>query len=710
MNNDAPISEFADDRLGLGSIAKQLANSLKEKNLFSGGFVIGLEGPWGSGKSSLFNLTDKILSGLDDGPEVIRFSPWIVGNRNQLLKELFAELNAVIIKKLSHKSFRIKSLLEQYEKIASSLAPVAEVAEIFVPGAGMVSKGLKKTGEAASKFGQHTLSDLRTQLLKELEEFEQHIVVFVDDIDRLEPEESVEMLRLIRAVADFPYVTYLLAYDAEVLASSLEKAIKVPNGKVYLDKVVQASFSVPVSDSHDLKIWMMKEIEELGIVNDNDVVAKEELRISVLSWCDRFISSPRDIVRVLNSIKLYVSPQKDRVYPADAVFLQIVRTKCPALYNWIEEYLLWLHSPVSVQSNVKLIDPTNVNLFQKNGSYSSRLDNIVSKLVGEDSTEKHAFITQLIKHVPQSPDEDPHSQQKCRLKSPHHFRLYFAFSVRSGDLSDDEISQFLEWCVNDPEKAISRFRDLSETSSPRGGVMMGEVLLDRVLNWDDLSPDKIEKILLVLGDSIEKLACHSEPDFGYAQFLRGEKNQIIGLIGHLNQDRRKKVLETIFRSAPSWAWLSGIIRSSIRQQGLTGFESKPKSDWLLTESEFELVRKIYAERLKNEEPGIILKTPPPYFLHLLHAWYITGNAQDVIAWINRQSSNDSGFMDLLSNMTSWSNDSSMGVRYTIRTETLTRYFPDRKVQEMLIEIRDNMGNSAEMRKHAKQLLESIEGV
>ena len=56
LNNDAPIAEPGQDRLGFGEMASHLAGALR-----SGGLVVGVEGEWRSGKSSLANLTLKAL-------------------------------------------------------------------------------------------------------------------------------------------------------------------------------------------------------------------------------------------------------------------------------------------------------------------------------------------------------------------------------------------------------------------------------------------------------------------------------------------------------------------------------------------------------------------------------------------------------------------------------------------------------------------------
>ncbi|MCY4229138.1 MAG: P-loop NTPase fold protein [Gammaproteobacteria bacterium] len=715
MDNDTPITEESEDKLRFGIIAEQLSNALVNDEL-AGEFVIGVEGSWGSGKSSLINLALEKLRGLENGPLIIKFSPWIVGGRNELLQQLFSEFKTIIDNLERSIGSQINSLLEQYEKIASPLASVAGAVEVLVAGqnTGIVSKFIKRTGKAASKARNLPLSELNSQLREKFKQFECNIIVFIDDIDRLEPKESVEVLRLVRAVTNFPKVIYLLAYDSNVLASGLENTINILDGKAYIDKIVQASFRVPMPDKFDLTNWMKHETENLFGMTQIDSDSKHALSLSVETWCDRFISTPRDIIRVLNATRLYVVPQKDQVYLADAIFLQIVRIKCPDLYDWIEGYLLWLHS----QDELAFLDYLpEINNGRKYDF--DQLDKIVSELVDKNETEKGKLIQQLCRHVPEleNSDQAPYSQdqistysKQCRLASRYHFRLYFAFSVRSGDLSDAEISQFLEWCVEDKEKAENRaenwFIELSKSHSPQG-VMMGEVLLNRILDrGNQLSANQIEELLLILGDSIDELVKNSRPDAGYADFVSGNKDQIIGLIKCLHPDQKEKFLKNLFENADSLIWLSGIVWDSILQ-GHSGFEGKPEDEWLLTRTEFKLVSDIYVNRLKQEQPHVILETSEPYFLRVLDAWYETGHDSDAMSWINRQSSDDKGFVNLLFKMTSWSNSTDRGVEYTIRTETLDRYFPHTSVMGKLERIKNDNNNTSDVREKASQLIEKI---
>lgn len=65
IEKDLPISSNGDDRLYCGQFAERLADMIKiyveEQDAKSDGIGIGVKGPWGSGKTSLFNLVETHL-------------------------------------------------------------------------------------------------------------------------------------------------------------------------------------------------------------------------------------------------------------------------------------------------------------------------------------------------------------------------------------------------------------------------------------------------------------------------------------------------------------------------------------------------------------------------------------------------------------------------------------------------------------------------
>jgi len=232
---DHPLSaEHGVDRLGFQSVAKKLASSLLAQST-NHGLVVSIEGAWGSGKSSLVNLLIRELEGGgQEAPEVVRFEPWLVGDRDGMLAELMSDLALAVEsiraleigeeEKLKAEKEELARLLQAYaSKLSRQTAPIARLAAILgIPGGETAVRVLESASEvAAALMPAKTASQAKEELTQGLQKLGRGIVVIIDDLDRLEPREAVEIMRLIRAVADFPNVTYLLCYDPKVLADSL---------------------------------------------------------------------------------------------------------------------------------------------------------------------------------------------------------------------------------------------------------------------------------------------------------------------------------------------------------------------------------------------------------------------------------------------------------------------------------------------------------
>jgi predicted KAP-like P-loop ATPase len=86
---DNPITRASDDLLQRGDVAAALAGNLRYVDAWKG-HVVGILGPWGSGKTSLVNL---IREQLAVAPElaVLDFNPWTFSGAEQLVDSFFAE-------------------------------------------------------------------------------------------------------------------------------------------------------------------------------------------------------------------------------------------------------------------------------------------------------------------------------------------------------------------------------------------------------------------------------------------------------------------------------------------------------------------------------------------------------------------------------------------------------------------------------------------
>jgi predicted KAP-like P-loop ATPase len=376
MDGDRPITRRDDDRLGFAPVADQLARAILELQA-SEGFVFGIEGKWGSGKSTLINLTLEALTKAGVvAPEVISFSPWLVGDRDELLRTLFDELATAAVRidpieaagtdaersvarrwrqKFRDHHWRLKQKerlrdalgdkLRAFGYFSGTMGKLARVGAIAVPAIEWAANAAERGGQAAQQLIEGgSVSRRKSGLVEALSRLSRRIVVFVDDLDRLEPREASEVLRLIRAVADFPNVVYVLSYDPEILAKTLTTAIQVDDGAAFIQKIVQVSFRIPRPEAFDLRRWFQSEVGKIFAAEfqgaiDRGRVVEQRLAEAIDVQGGRYLKTPRGVVRVLNALRLYALPVRNFIDVADVVWLQLVRIGNPAFYEWVEEYL-----------------------------------------------------------------------------------------------------------------------------------------------------------------------------------------------------------------------------------------------------------------------------------------------------------------------------------------------------------------------------------
>jgi predicted KAP-like P-loop ATPase len=211
------------DRLGFSEVADRIAKSIVDRSMRNG-LVIGLDGEWGSGKSSLLHLIERSLGKLPEAerPTIINFRPWLIADRDALLKSLFSELADKIAHvhlargdasaTVKHKAQEVAETVRKFGRMLVGAGKLLEAASEFeIPGAKLVARIATLFGSSiAIKSKTPDLSEVKENISKYLRELDHRFIVTIDDVDRLEPKELIEVLRLVRAVADFPNIIYLL--------------------------------------------------------------------------------------------------------------------------------------------------------------------------------------------------------------------------------------------------------------------------------------------------------------------------------------------------------------------------------------------------------------------------------------------------------------------------------------------------------------------
>lgn len=348
--HDRPSLE---DSFGRSRFAKALSHSLVLPK-GSPGLVVGIEGDWGSGKSTLIGFITKSLGEITSGaPIVVEFNPWMVSNTGALVESLIGQLAASIGKDLSEGQKGIETgqkLLNyvgllKHLKYFPGLSWVGHVAE-DIPD---LMRTVASVAEQGTEAGQKAISDFkrllpsldisqkRAEVVAALEELDHPIVIVIDDLDRLPAEEIRAMIQAIKAVADFPRITYLLAYDRNVIARAL--AADEKSGLSYLEKIVQVAYPIPPSSQRQLKKFANDRVRNL--LNGLEITLRdfEQSRYEeAMTLLTKLSRHPRDIIRVVNRLTLSLPMTHVEVNAADVIVFEALSQRFPDLREAIRNH------------------------------------------------------------------------------------------------------------------------------------------------------------------------------------------------------------------------------------------------------------------------------------------------------------------------------------------------------------------------------------
>jgi predicted KAP-like P-loop ATPase len=233
---DNPIESSDQDELGRVRVAETLAREILSLDA-SAGCVVGILGPWGSGKTSLLNLMRGDLKKSDRDLAILEFNPWMFSGTDELLQTFFIEVGA----QFRGRTDRLAELANDIEAYGEIVAPLRllPVIGVWVERARSAIAAVKKALERR-KGG--ALAN-RKRLAEKLAALQTPIVLVIDDIDRLHTEEIREIFKLVRLTASFPNIIYVLAFDRHRVETALSE--EGLNGRDYLEKILQVAYDIP---------------------------------------------------------------------------------------------------------------------------------------------------------------------------------------------------------------------------------------------------------------------------------------------------------------------------------------------------------------------------------------------------------------------------------------------------------------------------------
>lgn len=383
LATDTPIKAREQDLIGRIPFAERLADILKSA-AGPESLVIGLYGPWGSGKTSVINLVENALSRKDDdgkaGVSVVRFEPWNYLTAEQLLAQFLKEVEGALDKDAYGRRKLFGKLRGKRPEVLNAFAAYSE-ALLMTAGAAASLAGAPLAGVAVPAFGNRLTSRLRKsadragsvsakkqRLEEELLKFDGRVVVIIDDIDRL-PNDQVRMVfQLVASLAKLPKINYLLSFDEEVVTRALSEVQKC-DGAEYLEKVVQVPVRLPSISSGDLERILLKDIDaifEAFSYRREDLDDKRWNGVCLTFLNNRF-STIREVRRFSNALKAKLSILPRFCCFEDVVALAVLELKVPKVIDWVRVHKDFLCGTIGSSSYTISGDPkdTLANLKER---------------------------------------------------------------------------------------------------------------------------------------------------------------------------------------------------------------------------------------------------------------------------------------------------------------------------------------------------------
>ena len=319
--SDLPIHLPSEDQYGVDPFAKALARSL-ECIHSPEGTVVALNGAWGSGKSSVVNLVLHHLKPAQEAGRLkaVTFNPWWFSGSESLTLAFFEELQSAFDKSnLDTAKSVVKWLGKRLSRTGPLLGAMVDIATAGVGG---------NITTAVAEFATNALGEEQTveaahaALTQALREQTSRFLIVIDDIDRLGPDEALLVFRLVKSVGKLPNVIYLLAFD-RLLAERIISERFPAEGANYLEKIVQATFDLPIPDPAVLRRTFLGAAEAIACAPTEDrVVRFMNFFHDVVA---PYLQSPRNAIRLANVLNVTWPAVKGEVDTADFLCLETLR-------------------------------------------------------------------------------------------------------------------------------------------------------------------------------------------------------------------------------------------------------------------------------------------------------------------------------------------------------------------------------------------------
>ena len=294
---DKPVSSVQNDLFSVETYIDCLCQFIKNCDT---PMTISIQGDWGSGKTSMMNMICEKMEA-DISPvwfNTWQFSQFSFGN------SLVFSMMTVLLNGLGCEKESINKVLGGVLRFTKNVA--IGTVDHFVGGYAADKVNDILTPEATVDYANEIIQlkeRFQAAVNKKIAvDKKSRVVVFVDDLDRLQPAKAIELLEVLKLFLDCENCVFVLAVDYEVVTMGIKQKfgedVSKEKGRSFFDKIIQLPFKMPVAQ-YDIKKYVADSLERMQLKNDEETLGLFERLIQ-----NSIGFNPRSMKRLFNTYQL----------------------------------------------------------------------------------------------------------------------------------------------------------------------------------------------------------------------------------------------------------------------------------------------------------------------------------------------------------------------------------------------------------------------
>lgn len=516
--SDNAIEKSSDDLLNLLPFVECIAQNVllcdSEKT-----FVMALIGEWGSGKTSVINLLKEKINSKKDSKIIIGvFSLWKYETKESLFEGFYDYISALLGDNFSFRRFN--NFIKLFRNVI--FGAIQSKFDISLSSVFNINE-------------ENRIADIKSQINEIIKHSNKKIVIVLDDLDRIPPEEVKFVFNLVNNIFNFDHIIYVLCYDEPYINKVFSNELMVDHH--FIDKIVQSKIYMPIKNRKRMIDIASTSLEHLFEVNHLEISDRDRYSRMVqamFSQCNNL----REIVRFFNSfsmsLKILDILSLDTL---DFVALQFIKFKNLRVFSEIYENAelfisedRWNDSdcqnnPILFEKNIKT---SMDNLFQPNSDILKFKDLLATLFPSVNASSNDSMISL-------STSSDKYLMSR-RCYNGRFFRVYFTFEYSTYFKLDNSVDEFISNINNNCDVTITLEQlNLSDNELP----LFYELL---ILNRNQITNNKA-MFDYVLQDILNIQLNNNTP-------ISNERTLLIYIIKNENNiSKQKKYLNIIFKKS-----------------------------------------------------------------------------------------------------------------------------------------------------------------